>query len=166
MSIVDALKASGFKPEKSTEGDFQPFEGVYVTQFTKADDMPANDKGGRSLRVEFKITETLVGKDSRSQFSEFKKYLALEGEKVADKKKGIPWILNALFTAGVEVAQGSTDEELIANIQGALGTTVFVRAYGFKPEDSDKALQMFVVMKEDKAMKKAEEVRKKQGHPL
>lgn len=165
MSLVDALKKSGFKPEKSSEGDFQPFEGVYVTQFAKADDMPANDKGGRSLRVEFKITETLAGKDSRSQFSEFKKYLALEGEKAMDKKKGLPWIINALFTAGVEVS-GQTDEELMESIQNALGTTVYVRAYSFKPEDADKAIQMFVVMKEDKAIKKAEEVKKKQGHPL
>lgn len=165
MSIVDALKQSGFKPEKSTEGEFQPFEGVYATQFVKAEDTPANDKGGRSLRVEFKITETLAGKDSKSNFSEFKKYLALEGEKVADKKKGLPWIINALFTAGVEVS-GKTDEELLESIQSALGTTVYVRAYGFKPEDADKAIQMFVVMKEDKAIKKAEEIKKKQGHPL
>ena len=165
MSLVDALKQSGFKPEKSTEGEFQPFDGVYATQFVKAEDMPANDKGGRSLRVEFKITETLAGKDSHSNFSEFKKYLALEGDKVADKKKGLPWIINALFTAGVEVS-GQTDEALLESIQGALGTTVYMRAYGFKPEDADKSFQMFVVMKEDKAIKKAEEVKKKQGHPL
>ena len=165
MSLVDALKQSGFKPEKSTEGEFQPFDGVYATQFVKAEDMPANDKGGRSLRVEFKITETLAGKDSHSNFSEFKKYLALEGDKVADKKKGLPWIINALFTAGVEVS-GNTDAELIESIQGALGTTIYVRAYGFKPDDAEKAIQMFVVMKEDKAIKKAEELKKKQGHPL
>ena len=165
MSLVEMLKASGFKPEKSTEGEFQPFEGVYATQFVKADDMPANDKGGRSLLVGFKISETLVGKESRSQFNEFKKYLALEGEKAMDKKKGLPWIINALFTAGVEVS-GNTDAELIESIQSALGTTVYVRAYGFKPEDAEKAIQMFVVMKEDKAIKKAEELKKKQGHPL
>lgn len=165
MSLVEMLKASGFKPEKSTEGEFQPFEGVYATQFVKADDMPANDKGGRSLLVGFKISETLVGKESRSQFNEFKKYLALEGEKAMDKKKGLPWIINALFTAGVEVS-GNTDAELIESIQGALGTTIYVRAYGFKPDDAEKAIQMFVVMKEDKAIKKAEELKKKQGHPL
>lgn len=165
MGIVEALKASGFKAEKSTEGEFQPFEGVYVTQFVKADEIPANEKGGKSLLVGFKITEALAGKESRSQFTEFKKYLALEGEKVADKKKGMPWIINALFTAGVEVS-GNTDEELLDSIRQALGTSVYVRAYGFKPDDADKAIQMFVVMKEEKAIKKAEEVKKKQGHPL
>ena len=165
MSLVDALKQSGFKPEKSTEGEFQPFDGVYATQFVKAEDRPANDKGGRQLVVEFKISEVLAGKESFSKFNEFKKYLNLEGELATDKKKGIPWIINALFTAGVEVS-GDTDEALIESIQSALGTTVYLRAYGFKPEDAEKAYQMFVVMKEDKAIKKAEEVKKKQGHPL
>ena len=165
MSLVDALKKSGFKAEKSTEGEFQPFDGVYATQFVKADVMPANEKGGKSMRVEFKINEVLAGKESFSKFSEFKKYLALEGELATDKKKGIPFIINALFTAGVEVS-GSTDEELISSIQEALGTTIYVRAYGFKPEDAEKTYQIFVVMKEDKAMKKAEEIKKKQGHPL
>lgn len=165
MSLVDALKNSGFKPEKSTEGEFQPFDGVYVTQFVKCEDRPANDKGGRSLVCEFKISEALAGKDSFSQFNEFKKYVALEGEKVADKKKGLPWIINTLFTAGVEVS-GQTDEELLESIQGALGTTVYIRAYGFKPEDGDKTYQIFNAMKEEKAIKKAQEIKKKQGHPL
>ena len=165
MGIVDALKDSGFKPEKSTEGEFQPFDGVYVTQFVKADDRPANEKGGRCLVVEFKINEALAGKDSFSQFNEFKKYLALEGEKATDKKKGIPWIINTLFTAGVEVS-GQTDEELLESIQNALGTTVHMRAYGFKPEDGDKTYQIFNAMKEDKAVKKAQDIKKKQGHPL
>lgn len=165
MSLVDMLKKSGFKAEKSTEGDFQPFDGVYATQFVKADVMPANEKGGKQLLVAFKITETLAGKESFSKFNEFKKYLNLEGELATDKKKGIPFIINALFTAGVEVS-GNTDEELIESIQAAIGTTVYMRAYGFKPEDAEKAYQIFIVMKEDKAMKKAEEIKRKQGHPL
>jgi hypothetical protein len=165
MSLVDKLKEAGFKPEKSTEGEFQPFEGVYATTFVQADVKPANDKGGRCLVVGFKISETLAGKESHSKFNEFKKYLALEGDEATSKNKGIPWIINALFTAGVEVPW-STEEELIVSIQGALGTTVYLRAYGFKPEDSDKSYQMFVVMKEDNANKKAQEIKNKQGHPL
>lgn len=165
MSLVDRLKESGFKPEKSKEGEFKPLEGVYATQFVKADEKPANDKGGKQLQVEFKISEVLAGDESHSKFNEFRKYLKLEGDEAIDKKKGLPWIINALFTAGVEVS-GNTDEELIASIQGALGTTVYIRSYGFTPEDGDKSYQMFVVMKEDKAQKKAEEIKKKQGHPL
>lgn len=162
MSLVDALKSAGFKPEKSTEGEFQPFDGVYNTSFVKADVIPANEKGGKQLLVGFKISETLAGKESFSKFNEFKKYLNLEGELATDKKKGIPWIINALFTAGVEVS-GDTDEALIESIQSALGTSVYVRAYGFKPEDAEKSYQMFIVMNEKAAQKKAGEIKKKSG---
>ena len=164
-TLPEYLVNAGFKPTKSTEGEFQPLEGIYAVQFAKADEMPANDKGGRQLYVAFKITETLSGKESKSQYNEFKKYLALEGEKATDKKKGIPWIINTLFTAGVEVS-GNTDDELLESIQNALGTTVHMRAYGFKPEDGDKTYQIFNATKEDKAVKKAGEIKKKQGHPL
>ena len=162
MSLVDMLKQSGFKPEKNTEGEFPPFEGVYVTQFSGCKEFPANDKGGKQLLVEFKITETLAGRETKSKFAEFKKYLALEGDKATDKKKGIPFIINSLFTAGVEVS-GETDEELISNIQGAMGATCYIRAYGFKPEDSEKTFQMFSVLKEKEALKKAEQIKKKSG---
>ena len=46
-SLVDALKASGFKAEKSTEGEFQPLEGVYSTQLVKVEEKEANEKGGK-----------------------------------------------------------------------------------------------------------------------
>ena len=165
MDLAKMLQESGFKPEKSTEGEFQPFDGVYVTQFVKCEDRPANDKGGRALVCEFKISEALAGKDSFSQFNEFKKYLALEGDKAMDKKKGLPWIINTLFTAGVDVS-GQNEAELLESIQNTLGTTVYMRAYGFKPEDGDKTYQIFNAMKEDKAIKKASDIKKKQGHPL
>ena len=114
--------------------------------------MPANDKGGKSLVVEFKVTETLEGNESKSKFNEFKKYLALEGEGATSEKKGLPWIINALFTAGYEVDMTS-DEAVISSIQSALGTTIYFRAYGWKPEDADKSRQMFNVVKEEVALK-------------
>ena len=154
MSIVDKLKASGFKAEKSTEGEYQPLEGTYKVNFVSAKKMPANEKGGEQLLVEFKVVETLDGQASYSKFNEFKKYLALEGEKELDPKKGIKFIINALFTAGYEVNQ-ETDEIMFESIQAGLGTELYVRAWGWKPEDGDKARQMFSVMKEDVALKKA-----------
>jgi len=154
MSIVDKLKAAGFKAEKSTEGEYQPLEGTYKVSFVAAKKTPANDKGGEQLLCEFKVVETLDGTPSYSKFNEFKKYLALEGDNVADKKKGLPFIINALFTAGYE-ATGETDEALMESIQAALGTELYFRAWGWKPEDSDKSRQMFSVMKEDVALKKA-----------
>jgi hypothetical protein len=155
-TLPDYLVNAGFKPTKSTEGEFQPLEGIYAVQFAKADEMPANDKGGRQLYVAFKVTETLKGKESKSQYNEFKKYLALEGELKSSDKKGIGWIVNALFTAGVEVS-GTTEEELIVSIKNVLGTTLYVSARGWTPPDGDKAVQLFNVMKESIALKKAQD---------
>ena len=162
MSLVDALKKSGFKPEKSTDGEFQPLEGIYKTQFVKAEKIKSQKDNTDQLRVELKVSETLSGKDSNSKYSEFKKYLALEGEDATDKKKGVAWVINALFTSGVEVT-GNTDEDLMQNIQNALGTEVYVKAWGWKPEDGDKTYQQFSILKEAIALKQATAAKKKDG---
>jgi len=153
MSFLEAMKASGFKAEKSTEGEFKPKKGVYRVQFVNAETLKSEKTQQEQLKVEFKIVETLDGDAAgNSKFNEFKKYLAMEGEDAVSKKKGMPWIVNALFTAGYEVV-GNSDAEIIESIKGALGTDLYVKAYGFKPEDSERAYQMFNVMKEEVATK-------------
>ena len=162
MSLVEKLKASGFKPEKSTDGEFMPLEGIYKAQFVKAEKVKSQKDNTEQLRVELKVSETLSGKDSTSKYSEFKKYLALEGDDATDKKKGVAWIINALFTAGVEV-NADSDEKLMENIQGALGTDIYVKAWGWKPEDVDKTYQQFSVLKESIALKQAKSKKDKDG---
>ena len=162
MGLVDALKAAGFKAEKSVEGEFQPLEGIYKVQFVKTEEVVSQKDNSKQLRAEFKVAEALSGKDSTSKFNEFKKYLALEGNDAADKKKGVAWLINALFTSGYEVS-GGTDEEMMASIQGALGTELYFKAWGWKPEDGDKTYQQFSVLKESIATKQAEAARKKSG---
>lgn len=153
-SLVEMMKASGFKAEKSTEGEFVPKKGVYRVQFVNAEEVVSQRDSSKQLKVEFKIIETIDGDAAgNSKFNEFKKYLALEGDDAVSKKKGLPWIINALFTAGYEVV-GETDEALMTSINGALGQELFVKAYGFKPEDSERAYQMFNVIKESVAIKK------------
>lgn len=154
MGFTDLLKEAGFKPEKSTDGEFKPLKGTYKVQFVKAEDKPANEKGGRQLQVEFKIAEVLAGDESHSKFNEFRKYLALEGENATSKTKGVAFIINALFTAGTDVS-GATDEETLEKIQNALGTELYVKAWGWKPEDGEKEYQQFSVLKEAVALKQA-----------
>jgi len=154
MSFTQALTQSGFKKEKSTEGEFTPLEGFYKVQFVVAEQEVSKKTQEQQLRVEFKITETIQGSESNSKFNEFRRWLALEGEDVASNKKGIPFIINALFTAGVDV-DTSNDAALIAAIEGALGTEMFVKAWGWTPEDGNRAFQSFVFMKEEIALKKA-----------
>lgn len=153
MSFSEAMKASGFKAEKSSEGEFKPKKGTYRVQFVLADVVKSEKTQTDQLKVEFKIVETLDGDAAgNSKFNEFKKYLAMEGEDAISKKKGIPWIVNALFTAGYEVV-GNSDAEMIESIKGALGTELYFKAYGFKPQDAERAYQMFNVMKEEVATK-------------
>ncbi len=159
MGLVDSLKQAGFKAEKSTDGEFQPLDGIYKTQFVKAEQVTSQKDKSLQLRAEFKVSETLSGSVSNSKFSEFKKYLAIDGDAAADKKKGVAWLINALFTAGVEVT-GNTDEEMLANIQNALGTEVYMKAWGWKPEDGDKTYQQFSVLKEAIALKQSKNKKK------
>lgn len=161
MGITDSLKASGFVPEKSSEGEFKPLDGIYKVSFVTARKTKSQKDQTDQLQCEFKVVEVLEGDQSYSKFNEFRKYLALEGEKVADKKSGIPFIINALFTAGKEVDQ-SSDEALMQSITDALGTELYFRAWGWTPEDGDKAYQQFSVLKETVALKKA----KKSAQPF
>lgn len=156
MSFTEALKAAGFKPEASTEGQWTPYKGTYKVQFVKCEEETSQKTNEKQLKVEFKIVETLEGKEhsTKSQYNDFRKYLAIEGDLAADKKRGMPWIINALYTGGKDVS-GATDEETLANIQGALGLELYFSAWGWTPDDGDKPLQMFSVLKEDVAMKKA-----------
>lgn len=157
MGIVDSLNAAGFKKEKSVEGEYVPLEGVYKVQFVKADVVKSQKTGEDQLQAEFKVTETLKGKESNSKYNEFRKYLSL-GAEAADKKKGVAWLINALFTAEVEVSTES-DEAMIQGIQGALGATLYFKAWGWKPEDGEKAFQQFSVLKESVALKQADKNR-------
>lgn len=153
MSFLEAMKASGFKAEKSSEGEFKPKKGTYRVQFVGAEVVKSEKTQTDQLKVEFKIVETLEGDPAgNSKFNEFKKYLAMEGDDAISKKKGMPWIVNALFTAGYEVV-GNNDAEVIESIKGALGTELYFKAYGFKPADAERAYQLFNVMKEEVATK-------------
>lgn len=158
MGFTEALKAAGFKPEASTEGQWQPYEGIYKVQFVKAEEVTSEKTNTKQLKVEFKIVETLDGKQHfDGQYNDFRKYLALEGDDATNKKKGIVWIINALFTSGKDVS-GESDATTLANIQGALGADLFFKAWGWTPEGGEKAMQMFSVLKEEVAMKKVKKV--------
>lgn len=166
MSIVDSLnKGRMFKKEKSTEGEFRALKGIYHVTFVKQEQVEGRDGGPMALRAEFKVVETLSGTDSYAKFPEFRKFYIIEGEGAGDKKKGIGALLNALFTAGIDVSTES-DEVMFEGIKQSLGADMYVSARGWTPDDSDKEVQLFNFMKETVAIKKAEKEREKVGHPL
>jgi len=175
MGITDSLKAAGWVPEKSTVGDRQIMKGIFKCLFV--DWKQEEDKGyGVQISGQFKIVETLVGTDSRSSFPEFRGYYKTEGEASGSKRNGLAKLLNGFFSVGKNV-DTSTDEAFVESLNGLKGSAeVYIKGYEEKPrkqvdgtwvEDEGGDLkQGFTFLTEKNALKEAEKIKKKQGHPL
>lgn len=179
MSIVEQMRLAGFKPTVSTEGEWQPYDGYYKVALasfevkdTKKDGSPCPKFG----LAEFKIEETLSGRAPKegTTRNEFSKFISLEGEQAVNKKKGLPFILNAIFTADGSDCIGATDEATFENIKNKIGLSFYIHAFvgktwkltgedasGKKLFEEDKeasAKQDFSFVKEAVARKKAGDV--------
>lgn len=165
MSMLEALKAAGFKAEKSEVGGKFILEGIYKAQLI--DVAAKEDKGyGASIYASFKIEEKLCGMDSNSQYPEFKGYFNTAPEKIASKRNGLAKLINGLFSVGYEV-KGSTDEELIGSLDAAKGISVYIKGYKQAPQKKNEdgswsedpegeTKQGFAFMTEKLARKQAE----------
>lgn len=178
MSLVEMMKAAGFKPTVSTEGEWQPYNGYYKVALqsfevkdTKKDGTPC----AKYAIAEWKIEETLSGRAPRegATRAEFSKFISLEGEQALNKKKGLPFIINAIFTACGEDVVGADDSTTFANIQNKIGLSMYLHAFNGKTwvktgeengkptftEDTEApAKQDFSFVKEAVARKKAEAI--------
>lgn len=127
MNVTDALKAAGYKPEKSTIGDKFIFTGVYRCSFFDCAAM--EDKGyGPSTYAQFKVQETLAGDESSSKFPEFKGYFDM-GKNIASKRKGLAKLLNGFFSVGIDI----DTNDVIASLTSHKGADVFIKAYKQEP---------------------------------
>jgi hypothetical protein len=175
MGITDILKQAGYKPEKSTVGDKPIMKGVFKCLFV--DWAREEDKGyGEQVSGQFKIIETLAGSDSRSTFPEFRGYYKTSVEAISSKRNGLAKLLNGFFSVGKNV-DTSSDEALADSLNDLKGSAeVYIKGYDEKPrkkegdawvDDPDGALrQGFTFLTEKNALKEAEKMKKKQGHPL
>lgn len=162
MSFIDAMKEAGFKPELSTAGGKMILKGTYKASFY--DWAKMEDKGfGESIYAQFKITETLEGRDSNSKFPEFKGYFSLADDKVASKKSGLAKLINGFFSVGVSI-DWSSEEALAESLNNAKGTEVFISAWSKQPmkkegdewveDDTKEPRQDFTFLTEKNALKK------------
>lgn len=175
MSITGSLKQGGFKPEVSTAGDKPILDGVYKAMFVDYKNDPEAQYGPQLMSA-FKVTETLAGRDSRSTFPEFKDYYKTDEESAISKRNGVAKLVNGFFSVGLNVDQ-SSDEAFFASLDCLKGSAeVYIKGYSKKPqkkegdtwvEDSSKSpRQAFTFMTEKNAIKEANKIKKKQGHPL
>ena len=150
MGLTDALRAAGFKPEASTDGEWTPYKGTYKAK-CEALRLEKDDEGNEYIQEELRIVETLAGDASRSsKFADFRSRYYLTGEKAeANVKK----LINNYFTWGVEF-DTSSDDALKASLEQAIGAEGYVRAWGWKPQDSDTERQSYVFNKEKVALKR------------
>lgn len=153
MSLSEALKASGFKAEANTDGEWQPYKGTYEVEW-KALRKEIDKKNGDAeyLLAELDIVTTLEGDQKRdSQYADFSRRVYLDGDKAQDKMKKL---INDVFTfAGIDPDMTS-DEAMLASLQKVVGQVGFVRAWGWKPENGDKHIQFWVALKPEVAEKK------------
>ena len=134
MNVSEALKAAGFTPEKSTAGDKPIFIGTYKATLFDVAEMA--DKGyGASIYAQFKIQETLEGRESKSQFPEFKEYFSIAPDKIASKKKGLAKLINGFFSVGIDVDTTNLMESLTA----LKGSAVFISGFAKEPRKQNEA---------------------------
>ena len=179
MSVTGVLQQAGFKPEKSSIGDKPILKGVYKVMFVDGKKNEPNQYG-ESYSAAFKVTEVLAGADSRSAFPEFKGFFAIDEKNAMSAKKGIKKLLNGFFSVGIKI-DTSSDEAMYESFDAQKGVAeLYVSGYKKKSmkntgtedapvwiENEDaEAKQDFAFMTEKNALKEAEKMKKKQGHPL
>ena len=175
MGITDVLKQAGFKAEKSTVGDKPILKGVYKVMFVEGK-LNEPNQYGQSYTAKFKVTQSLAGVDSRSSFPEFVGFFNVDEANAMSAKKGIKKLLNGFCSVGINIATES-DEALFASLDAQKGSAeLYVSGYKKKSmkqvdgnwvvdEEAD-AKQDFAFLTEKNALKEAEKVKAKQGHPL
>lgn len=152
MGIVDALRDGGFKPKASQEGIWDPYKGTYKVSWDICR-MDIDQKNGnvRFIQAEWNIRETVEGDQKReSKYSDFRKRYYVEGE---NAEKNLKQFLSDAFTFGVD-CDITSDESLQMSFGQLIGREGYLRAWGWKPEGRDNAVQMTVIMQEKAALKK------------
>ena len=175
MGISDLLKNAGYTPEVSTVGDKPILKGVYKVMFVEGKVNEPNQYA-QSYTAKFKVVETMAGNDSRSSFPEFVGFFAIDEANAMSAKKGIKKLLNGFFSVGITL-DTSSDEALYSSLDSQKGSAeLYVSGYkkkAMKQVDGNwventeaDAKQDFAFLTAKNAVKEAEKVKAKQGHPL
>lgn len=150
MSLIENLKASGFKLEANTDGEFKPLKGTYKNiVHSLRPEIDQKNGNAKYYFLELKPSEVIEGDAFGERFT-FKKRYYVDGDKAAENLKEM---LNALFTAGIELDM-SSDAAMEADFANVIGKPVYTRAWGWLPEGAEQPRQMFNVIKGKVAEKK------------
>lgn len=177
MSITGTLKDAGFKLEKSTLGDKPIYEGIYKCLFQAYKHAEDPNGYGLAIPADFKIVETLAGRGSASAFAEFRGFFAADDKNASSKRNGVAKLLNGFFSVGKAI-DTSSDEALYAGLDSLVGSCeVYIKGFvdykntqqpdgTWKKDKEGDRKQGWSFLTEKNALKEAEKMKKKQGHPL
>lgn len=165
MGLVDTLVQSGFQPEVNQDSQFEVLAGQYRCSWMVLRPEAEDTAKNRPARwaAQFVIEEALEGThvnidlapEKRRRF--FKSYT-----KDAD---GAKKLLNDLFTVGVEL-DTSSDEAFEASFDRAIGKPVFIRSWGWTPEQTRDGQAIPVAQRrtmQQLVIKREQDVKIKQG---
>ena len=151
MGITDVLRKQGWKPEASTDGEWNPYKGVYKVGIAALRKEKAEDSEVEYYQLELDIVEALSGDAKReSKYPAFRRRFYLDGDKATDNVKKL---LNTLFTWGITL-ETSSDATMEAGFADTIGHEGYLRAWGWTPEGKDQATQSWVPLKSGVAEKK------------
>ena len=137
MGYADALTASGYKKEVPSDDMDFTLKGTYKAAMVAAVKM--DGEYGASIYGQFKVVETLDGKESKSSFPEFKQYFKLDDATIGNKKRGLAKLLDGFFGIGKDIV---VDDNLEQTIIDLIGTELYIKAWKgkkFAPDGVDEA---------------------------
>jgi len=150
MSLVEKLKAAGFKPAANTDGEFVPLKGTYECNIVVLrPDIDKNNGNAKFYQLELKPIAAIEGDPFGEKFT-FRKRYYVDGDKA---EKNFEKLVNDLFTSGLEFDMTS-DSAFEADFAKAIGAKMYVRSWGWTPEGKDSAVQQLSVIKAKVAEKK------------
>ena len=166
MGIKEALEASGFRPEASTDGEWQPYNGTYRCSIKTL--RPEFDEKNKAhfVQAEYDIEEVLAGDMKRdSKFPAFKQRFYIDWENpTEDHLENAKNLSNQVFTASGKELDWTDKPLFVETAKPLIGHTVYLRAWGWTPEkdsngnplpeDQKRTIQQFRVVKQTVAEKK------------
>mgnify|MGYP001559556343 CR=1 FL=1 len=166
MGLADKLKERGFKPEASSDGEWNPYNGTYRCPIRTL--RPDRDEKNQAdfIQLELDIEEVLVGDMKReSKFPAFRKRYYVDWDTPSDDQAdNAQELANVVFTGtGIDL-DFSSAEAFKASAEQVIGKEVYIRAWGHTfdkkqdgtpiPDEQRKATQFWVAQKKNVAEKK------------
>ena len=166
MSLADKLKERGFKAEASNDGEWQPYNGVYLCSIKTLRPEYDEKNAADFIQLELDINEVISGDMKReSKFPAFRKRYYTDWENPnEDQLDNVQELANVIFTGTAVDLDFDSKEAFKIQAEMLIGREIYINAWGHAfdkkqdgtpiPEDQRKAMQFWKAWKKSVAEKK------------